>query len=66
MKCQKCNEEMEKGFMSSSGFAPGPVINKKIFWYSKKGIISPKDKLELGNDLETFLCKNCKVLLSKY
>jgi len=57
---------MKKGFLSSSGFAPGPVVNKKIFWYSKKGILGAKDKLTLGNDLEAFMCGKCRTIVMNY
>lgn len=65
MKCPKCNKEMENGFVSCSGFAPGPVINKKIFWYRKKGFLG-KEKTNLGNDLEASICEKCKFVFLEY
>jgi len=66
MKCPECDKEMEKGFITSSGFAPGPIINKKLFWYKDKGLLSQKEKVNLGNNLETFICEKCKVILAQY
>jgi hypothetical protein len=63
MKCTNCKQEMAKGFLSCSGFAPAPIVNKKIFWCGTEGT---KKKLELGDKLEAFICEKCRKISLEY
>ena len=57
MECPKCRIKMDKGNLTSSGFAPGPVINKKIFWKGKKG------KIKLNKECDSYRCDKCGMII---
>ena len=64
MKCPNCNKDMEKGFLSCWAWA---ILPKYVRWYREysvtKGI---KDEIQLGDNLESFICKKCKTVITKY
>lgn len=59
MKCPICKNQIEEGNLNSSGFAPAPIIRKKIKWQSNNKEISIKNKSP------AYLCPNCKIITIK-
>lgn len=69
MKCPKCGREMVSGFLHCNRDSTMYWVSKILpfglaFWKDDTVLVS--ERLINGSSLPTFICKECKVLVSDY